>query len=351
MLGIKWYSNFYYRKLVNALGMLFGVISMGTIGYEIIEDRYNFVDAFYMTIITVSTVGFGEVYALSDAGKIFTAFLIISSFGIFAYSITSITTFIMSGNYRKHFIENKMLKEINKLSDHIIVCGFGRVGRKAARELRDHSEKVIVIEQKEDAVKGIQDIDGLSYIIGDSTEDENLLKAGIINAKAIITTLPSDSENLYVVLTARELCKEIVIISRASNPSADKKLKIAGATNVIMPDMVGGSHMASLVTTPDINEFLNHISIQGAADVNLEEVTFFNAPKDMKYITLKELDARNKLGVNIIGFKTTEGDYIINPGPDTMILPNSKLFVLGTAEQISVLKATLNKGQSKKSTD
>jgi len=349
MLGIKGYSNFFYSKLVNALGMLLGVISMGTIGYETIEDNYNFVDAFYMTIITISTVGFREVHVLSDAGKLFTAFLIISSFGIFAYSVTSITTFIMSGNYRKHFIENKMLKEINKLSGHIIVCGYGRVGRKAAGELRDHSEKVIVIEQQEDAVNGIQDISGLSYIIGDSTVDENLLKAGIISAKAIITTLPSDSENLYVVLTARELCKDLVIISRASNPSAVKKLKIAGATNVIMPDMVGGSHMASLVTTPDLNEFLDHISIQGEADVNLEEVSFSDVPEELKYLTLKELDARNKLGVNIIGFKTTDGEYIINPGPDTIILPNSKLFVLGTSQQINVLNMALNKNKNRKS--
>lgn len=342
MFKINGYSDFFYRKLFNALGMLVGVIALGTIGYETIEDNYNFVDAFYMTIITISTVGFREVHELSDAGKIFTAFLIVSSFGIFAYSVSSITSFIMSGNYRKHFIENKMIKEINQLSGHTIVCGFGRVGRKATRELFDHGEKVIVIEQNEEAIKGIVQDNGLLYLIGDSTLDENLLDAGIERAKAIITTLPSDSENLYVVLTAKELCEEILIISRASNPAAVKKLRIAGATNVIMPDIVGGAHMASLVITPDVNEFLDHISVQGAADVNLEEVAFSEVPEDMKYMTLKELDARNKLGVNIIGFKTSEGEYIINPGPDTKILPDSKLFVLGTKRQINVLNKVLN---------
>ena len=343
MLKIKGYSDFFYRKLINALGMLLGVIALGTIGYETIEDNYNFVDAFYMTIITISTVGFREVHELSDAGKIFTAFLIVSSFGIFAYSVSSITSFIMSGNYRKHFIENKMIKEINKLSGHTIVCGFGRVGRKATNELFDHGEKVIVIEQNEEALKGFSHDNGLLYLIGDSTLDENLLEAGIQRAKAIITTLPSDSENLYVVLTAKELCDKILIISRASNPAAVNKLKIAGATNVIMPDIVGGAHMASLVTTPDVNEFLDHISVQGAADVNLEEVAFSDVPEEMKYLTLKELDARNKLGVNIIGFKTSDNEYIINPGPDTKILPDSKLFVLGTKRQINVLNKVLNK--------
>ena len=343
MLKIKGYSDFFYRKLINALAMLLGVIALGTIGYETIEDNYNFVDAFYMTIITISTVGFREVHELSDAGKIFTAFLIVSSFGIFAYSVSSITSFIMSGNYRKHFIENKMIKEINQLSGHTIVCGFGRVGRKATRELFDHGEKVIVIEQNEEALNGFSHDNGLLYLIGDSTVEENLLEAGIKKAKAIITTLPSDSENLYVVLTAKELCDEILIISRASNPAAVSKLRIAGASNVIMPDIVGGAHMASLVTTPDVIEFLDHISVQGAADVNLEEVAFSDVPEDMKYMTLKELDARNKLGVNIIGFKTTEGEYIINPGPDTKILPDSKLFVLGTKRQINVLNKVLNK--------
>lgn len=342
MLRITGYSDFFYRKLINALAMLLGVIALGTIGYETIEDDYNFVDAFYMTIITISTVGFREVHELSDAGKIFTAFLIVSSFGIFAYSVSSITSFIMSGNYRKHFIENKMKKEINQLSGHTIVCGLGRVGNKATKELFDHGEKVIVIEQKEDAITGFSQENELLYIIGDSTIDENLLDAGIERAKAIITTLPSDSENLYVVLAAKELCDKILIISRASNPAAVKKLKTAGASNVIMPDMVGGAHMASLVTTPDVNEFLDHISVQGAADVNLEEVDFSEVPEDMKYMTLKELDARNKLGVNVIGFKTSEGEYIINPGPDTKILPDSKLFVLGTQRQINVLNKVLN---------
>jgi voltage-gated potassium channel len=322
--------------------MLFLVIAIGVFGFEMIEEEFTFLDSFYMTIITVSTVGFQEVHSLSDAGRIFTAFLIVSSFGIFAYSISSITTFIMSGNYRKYFIENKMLKHIHHLSDHVIVCGYGRVGQKAVQELLDHNKEVIVIEQDEEIIEADKDKVGVFFIHGDSTEDSNLKKAGIERAKAIITTLPSDADNLYVVLSARELCSEVTIISRSSNTNNEKKLKIAGADNVIMPDVVGGSHMASLVITPDINEFLDHISVQGAADVNLEEVAFSDFPEDMQYATLRDLDARNKIGVNIIGFKTADGEYIINPGPNTTLLPDSKLFVLGTKRQISVLNKVLN---------
>lgn len=336
------YRHEFNRKLFNAFGLLLGIIALGTIGYEMIEDEFTFIDSFYMTIITVSTVGFREVHSLTDAGRIFTAFLIISSFGIFAYSVSSITTFILSGDYKKHVIENKMIKKIKDRANHTIVCGYGRVGQKAVQELLDHDEKVIVIEQDEEVVDKTSDRENILFVKGDSTEDANLIKAGIKRAKAIITTLPNDSENLYVVLTAHELCPEIVIISRASNPNNEKKLKIAGATNVIMPDVVGGSHMASLVITPDINEFLDHISIQGAADINLEELSFSDVPEELQYLTLRDLDARNKIGVNIIGFKTSEGDYIINPGPNTTLLPNSKLFVLGTKRQISVLNKVLN---------
>ena len=343
MLRVAGNNNFFLRRLISALAMLIGVIALGTIGYEMIEEEYSFVDSFYMTIITVSTVGFGEVHQLSDAGRLFTSFLIISSFGIFAYSVSSITSYILSGNYRKHFIENKMLKQISKLSGHTIVCGFGRVGQKAAEELLEHEEKVVVIEQEEHVIDRYKKIKGLYYIKGDSTKDANLLEAGIHRAKAIITTLPSDSDNLYVVLTARELCAHILIISRASNPDNVKKLKIAGANNVILPDIVGGAHMAMLVITPDINEFLDNISIQGEAEVNLEEVSFPDVPENIKYRTLRELDARNRFGVNVIGFRTAEGDYIINPGPDTKLIPNSKLFVLGTQKQIALLKKVLEK--------
>ena len=161
--------------------------------------------------------------------------------------------------------------------------------------------------------------------------------ANIKNAKALITTLPSDSDNLFVVLTAKGMHEETQIISRASNPRNAKKLRIAGAQNVIMPDALGGTHMATLVVTPDVIEFLDHISIQGSADINLEEVSFSDLPNDLKHLTIRELDARNKIGVNIIGYKTSEGEYLINPSPDTKLEPNSKLFVLGNKRQINLL--------------
>ncbi len=331
------FPNYFIKKLVKALLLLVAVIMVGTIGYELIEERFSFIDSFYMTIITISTVGYKEVHPLSDLGKLFTSGLIISSFGVFAYSVTTITSYIMTGEYRKRFIETKMLNEIKKLKGHVIVCGYGRVGQQTVKDLLIHNQKVLVMEVDEKAIENIKQNKSLFYMQGDSTDEINLEMANITESKAIITTLPSDSDNMFVVLTAKEMCNKTLIISRASNPRNAKKLKIAGAANVIMPDTLGGSHMASLVVNPDVVEFLEHISIQGSAEVNLEEVSFSDMPNELRNLSIKELDARNKLGINIIGFKTSGGEYIINPDPDTRLAPNSKLFVLGTKRQISLL--------------
>jgi len=320
--------------------VLISIIVIGVSGYMMIEN-YTFSEAFYMTIITISTVGYGEVKPLSDTGRIFTAILIITSFGTFAYAITAITSYVIGGFYRNYYKIFKLNKEIEKMSGHTIVCGYGRVGEMVASELKDHGQKFVVLERNESRFTRLVETTKWASLRGDATKDENLMKAGIASAKALITTLPDDAENLYVVLTARELNKNLTIISRASKSTSVKKLKIAGANNVIMPDKVGGVHMASLVVNPDVIEFLDHISIQGSGEIDLEEVAFTDLPDNFKYQTLGELEVRNRIGVNIIGFKTSSGEYIINPGPNTRLIPNSKLFVLGNSQQIKLLNRLL----------
>lgn len=176
---------------------------------------------------------------------------------------------------------------------------------------------------------------------GDSTQDDTLLKAGILRAKALITTLPVDADNMFIVLTARNLNPRLTIISRASDDGSDTKIKIAGADNVIMPDKVGGAHMASLVMKPDVMEFIDHVTAQGGDNNNLEEITFYNIPEHLRNKTLRDLEIRNKSGANIIGFKTGDGKYVINPSADTQIIPEAKIFVLGTPDQIKKLKDIL----------
>ena len=330
LLNFKLFSRVLYSFI-----LLFLIICVGTFGFMLFEG-WDLLDAFYQTIITVSTVGFGEVHDLSNEGKLFTAFLIITSFGTFAYAITSITSYVVSGDYRNYFKEYKFMKEIKDLKGHVIICGYGRVGSKALETLQEHSHQILVLEQDEKIIEYFRNKTDVNCLKGDATHDDLLLKSGIENALALITTLPSDADNLFVVLTARELNKNLRIISRASNSSSVKKLKIAGANNVIMPDTVGGSHMAQLVATPDVMEFLDEISVQGENEINLESIDFKDVPEDCQYKSIKDLKEQFPV-CNIIGFKGADGEYVINPSDDTGIVPNSKLFVLGNPDQIKKL--------------
>ena len=325
----------FYSRIRITLAFLFGGVIIGVVGFMAIE-KFSFVDALYMTIITVSTVGFAEVKTLSQGGRIFTIFLIITSFGTFAYAVTVLSQSLLNGDLRKALIDRQVRKKVNKLKDHVVVCGYGRNGRQAIKKLRAYGKDFVVIERDEERVERLK-TEGIAVIHGDSTRDGVLEQAGVEKASALITTLPSDAENLFVVLSARELNKNMTVIARASSENSERKFKAAGANNVIMPDKVGGAHMASLVVTPDVVEFLDHISVEGSAAINLEEVPVDEIPEQYQMKSLIELGIRNVTGCNVIGFKTPEGEYVINPDANTKLVPNSKLFVLGVPEQINKL--------------
>ncbi|PCJ82363.1 MAG: potassium channel protein [Bacteroidetes bacterium] len=328
-----------FKRLYVALGAIFIVVLMGSVGFVFLEG-YSWIEAFYMTVITVSTVGFREVRELSPLGMIFTSFLIISSISAFAYSISALTTYFVDGEYHNTYKAARLKKEIDKLFKHVIVCGYGRVGEMVVSELRDHDTTVVIIEKDESRCQMLRE-KGFLVITGDATIDENLEKAGVENAKALIATMPVDSQNLYVILSARERNVKMLLISRASHMNSVNKLRVAGADNVIMPDKVGGAHMASLVAMPDVVEFLDHISIQGGDSVNLEEICMDQFPPEMKQSTLGDVVEHDRLGINVVGLKRANGEYEINPGPSTIIDATCKLFVLGTAEQIRALNRML----------
>lgn len=321
-----------FSRILYSIVVLVIIIVGGTLGYVYFEN-WSILDSFYQTIITVSTVGFGEVDELSNAGKLFTAFLIITSFGTFAYAVTSITGYVLSGDYRTYFREYKYMKNIETLNNHVIICGHGRVGSKALETLTAHNHTCLVIEQDMDIVNYFRTQTEINCAEGDATNDELLVKCGIKNAKALITTLPSDANNLFVVLTAKELNPDLKIIARASKASSVKKLKIAGAENVIMPDSIGGSHMAQLVATPDVLEFIDEILIEGENQINLESIDFKDIPSGFQFKKIGDLKKDFSV-CNIIGFKDPSGNFVINPKDDTEIIPNCKLIVLGSAEEI-----------------
>ncbi|TXD48706.1 potassium channel family protein [Polaribacter sp. IC073] len=316
--------------------LVISIIAIGIIGYMWLSN-YNFVDALYMTVITVTTVGFGELQPFSPEEKVFTIFLILTSITIFGYAISSFSEYLVSGKLFEYFKHRKVEKQIGRLKGHTIVCGYGRNGKQAIFKLGNYNKKFVVVEKKTEMTT-VLDTQGILNIQGDATLDETLQKAGIEKAAFLITALPSDADNLFVVLTASQLNKDCVIISRAANESSYKKLKFAGASNVIMPDKLGGDHMASLVTTPDVIEFVDRLTIEGDTTANLEEVAVNDLPK--KYInkTILDLDLRKRTGCTVIGFRNPNKEYIINPEAEIKLVADSQLIILGRPEQIIKLR-------------
>lgn len=331
------------NRVYIALGMLFSIVAIGVTGFMLIE-KFSFTEAFFMTIITIATVGFREVHPLSPMGMYFTAFLIVFSFGIFAYAVTTFTRYVVEGALQHYYKNRKVRNRIQKLSNHVIVCGYGRNGRQAVSELREHDESIVVVEKNDDELERMLKDEKLLYVHGDSTRDNFLADANIKNAKALITTLPVDADNLFVVLTAREMNPDLVIISRASEEHSDSKLKRAGATNVLMPDRLGGQRMAKLVSQPDVVEFLDYIMLQSTENVSLSELGCNMLNSCFQGKSIRELDIRNESGANIIGLKRSDNTFLINPLPEVILSSSDKIFVLGTPPQIGRLRKIMSDG-------
>ena len=327
------------RNLILAGIYLIGIIVIGIIGFMMIDD-FSFVNAMYMTVITMSTVGFREAQPLSDAGKLFTTFLILASLGVLTYFITSITQSLFKRQMSFFYPGFSKRKRNTKMENHVVVVGFGRNGDQVVKELMAFGSNVVVIDENHEIV--INNIGRpIRFIEGNATDDEVLIKGDVKTARALISTLPNDADNLFVVLTARALNPGLKIISRASSDSAEKKLRMAGVDSVVLPERVGGAHMATLVAQPDIVEFLEHLTLHSDTPTQLMEIACNELPEGMRNKPIREFAIRRKSGANIIGMKTAQGELIMNPSPDTKLIPESKLFVLGTIEQIDDLKDLL----------
>lgn len=317
-----------------ALALLVMVLLFGVLGYRFLSD-YTWIDAFYMTIITVTTVGFSEVRPLDAEAKIFTVLLIVTSVFIFAFAISVITDYILSRNALQLLKKKKVKNKIKSLSKHVIICGFGRNGNQAAERLKVYNRPFVVIEKNKEVIEKFED--EILFVEGDANEDDTLIEAGIDRAQYLITAMPDDAANLFVVLSARQLNKNLFIISRASQITSQKKLRLAGADKVIMPDKIGGDHMASLVVIPDLITFMDKLSTEGENTTNLEEVTIESFMTKIDNHSLRDLDLRRKTGCTIIGYIEPNGNYIINPGADLKLQPQGKVIVLGRPEQIKKL--------------
>jgi len=328
-------------KLLQPIAALLLLVFVGIMGYIIIEG-YSFMEALYMTTIAITTAGFNEVRPLSNEGRMFTVFLLLTSWATFAWAIARITQFVVTGEINKYFKTRKIMKALAELNHHVILCGFGRNGQQAARTLKNHNMDFVVIEKQEESIeRGLPFFPDLIYLIGDSTDDDLLIEAGIEKAVALITALPDDADNVFIVLSARALNQKLQIISRASEENSFPKLRKAASDNVIMPDKIGGSHMATLVSKPDVIEFMDFLTSEDGESVNMDSVPYEILPAEIRDKSLKVVMEWNKTGVSCLGIKNKEGKFVINPPDETQVTEGCKVIVFGTRSQIAEMKNNL----------
>jgi len=321
------------RRLRFALFLLVIAVLIGTCGYRIIEQTPWF-DAYYMSLVTLSTVGFGEVIPLSHAGRFFTSFLIIFNIGFFAYAISTVTSIFADPEIHAFFSDLKMMQRINKLQQHTIVCGFGRHAGEVCKELAKQNLPFVVIEIEPEKTEQLKSETDYLFLRGDATLDEVLQQAGIERATSLVMTLPSDANNLFVVLSARQINPGLKIISRLNNATDELKLRRAGANHVVMPEQIGGYYMATLVKKPDLVAFFNLISNVGTNHVVFEEIAVARLKDKFRGCSIAQSSIQAATQVPIMGLRYPDGHYQLNPPPETVLQPDMQIVVLGDAEQI-----------------
>ncbi len=326
-----------FLSLRAALFLVLGEIFVGTTGYMVIEG-YTLIDGLYMTVITITTVGFSEISPLSQTGRLFTILLILVNVGIFAYLLAVFSYYVVQGEIFKKMHIDLIKSQIDKLENHIIICGYGRYGQEITAHFMDHQLPFVIIDSNPERIDVIQKSEEkLLYLEGDATQDEVLLEAGIERAMAVVSALPDDSDNLFIVLSARQLNRQINIISRANNAKSQKKLLKGGASHVVMPEQIGGFYMATLVSKPGTVEFFSFITNQYQSDIGFEEVNFEELPEACRHLSIRDMRLRKVTGANIIGYKKPSGQYVVNPGPDTTLSPGASFIVLGNKDQLAAL--------------
>ena len=311
------------------------VITAGTAGYILIEG-WGFLDSLYMTVITITTIGFREVHDMSDAGRFFTVILVFFSVGAVFYALNNAARLIIEGEIKDLFGRRKLQKTISKLKGHYILCGMGRMGRIIAAELDSKGEDFVVIE-KEGETEACPVAECL-ILKGDATRDEMLLSAGIERAKGLISVLPTDAENLYVVLSARGMNPDLTIVARAVDEGAEQKLMRAGANRVVSPYHIGGLRIAQTVLKPAVVDFIEFTTQSGNLGLQIEEIRVAE-DASISGKTLSESGIGRELEIIIVAVKDGLGKLRLNPRHDTVISPGETLIVIGEEGKLRRLEA------------
>lgn len=309
------------------------IIVIGTAGYEIIEPSFNFVDSLYMTIITISTTGFKEVRPLSPAGRIFTLFLIISGIMTIAYTGGKGAQILIE---QQIFRRRKMSKKLAQLKNHYIVCGYGRMGKVICEGLKESGRDFVVIENSAEEISEL-DFNEVPFIEGDATSDETLIAAGVERAKGLVAVIKSDADNVFAVLSAKELNPNLFVVARAIDEGTESKLRKAGANRVVKPYELGGNRMVNLLLKPGVMEFIDGVARSNKIEINLEEVTIGKGSMLIGK-SLIESPIRKDLNIIIVAMHKRNEKFVYNPNASTILEEGDKLIAIGETENLRKLE-------------
>jgi voltage-gated potassium channel len=315
----------------------------GTLGFILIE-HYPVFDAFYMTLITISTVGYGEVHPLSYAGRVFNSFLIFFGVTIMLLAVGGMTQAIIELELNQYFGKRRTKKMIDHLKDHYIVCGFGRVGRGAAVELQRASAKFLVVDRSEDKVEWAMKL-GMLAVLADATDDVTLREAGVLRAKGLIATLQSDADNLFVILSAKALKPSLLVSARIASEQSEKKMRLAGADYVFAPYDMTGNRMAQVMLKPHVSQFIDFTTKDIGLDVGIEQVRV-SATCEFASKTLQQMQIRRELGVIVLAIRKTDGRMLFNPPAEAEIEGGDFLIAMGESANLRRLEQMLTEVQA-----
>ncbi len=327
-----------YTKLWKSISLLAGILTFGTLGYHFIEGM-PFFEALYMTIITISTVGFSEVKPLSPPGRVITIMIISTGVTVGAYTIGMVLRMFIEGELKKSYGRRKLEKQISKIDGHYIICGYGRIGSLICDELYANKVKFVVLEKDEAAIEILEEKQ-LIHLPLDATSEDTLLKAGIMRARGLVTAVTSDADNMFIILTAKGIRPDIFILSRSSDIKNEQKLIKAGATRVVSPYLIGGNRMAQVLIKPTVIDFIDIAMMDSKLGLLMEEARV-GPCSEFVGKNLIESQLRQDYGVIIVSIKKQSGEMIFNPSPNEILEQNDTIVVLGKKDDMKRLNEVL----------
>jgi voltage-gated potassium channel len=323
-----------FRNIVQWTACLVALLVLGSLGFVWLEG-WNFFDALYMTVTTLSTVGYGEVHPLNHLGRLYNMVLILTGIGVLFYIVGGLARAVIEGELQVALGKRKLIKDIKRLKNHYIVCGFGRIGEFIAQQLKGRGLSLVVIDKSPEQIPRLEEL-GHYFITGDATRDEVLLEAGIERAKGLVAVVASDADNVYIVLTARSLNPKLFIVARGEEPGSEQKLLRAGADKVESPYRMGGQKMAHTILHPTVVTFME-LAMKEGVDWSMEEIAV-GQTSPLLGVALKDSGIRQKLDLILVAIKRADGEMLFNPSHETPILAGDTLIALGLRKNLDALE-------------